>query len=810
MSAAAELLFPGAVRAMPDTVDYRFVNGWVATGDLPCREALRDLLPYRRNSCPEGPFNDLVIGFDGRDMDFSRFCHRPTLITRGLQCLIRGDQGLARFRVRTCGGVRLWTDGQGAAAFEPFERNRPAETEVDLALTGAPQVLTLRLEDLHERDTTCFFSLELLAGQNVQVALPEGFDAAAVQDAARVLGSLRTDRVFYSGAEGVRLCADHAPSSELALTVQGPAQFGRGGLTLDPEAHGRRDVRLSPARADADLGPAGDLPAGCLSIAVEARVAGARLSRQLGTTVLRSGVRLGKAWRDRQAQALGIIAGGGGFEASVALCLAARGEQPERMVRVIEACLGTIEERFDCSDFTILPLLRLFRDHASALPGPLRERMKSAFLGYRYWMDEPGNDVMWFWSENHVLCFHAAQLIAGGLFPDLRFAASGRTGAEQAALATARLDRWFGAVQRDGLCEWNSAAYYPIDLLGLLSLHDMAPAFRSKARDVIDRVLVMAALHTLGGVPAGVQGRCYEKELLAGPHTELGSLMAMVLGGSFEPGYDRAAALLALSDYVPPDGMDKAAAPPEGRVLRAAYVQGHGGAGRLSLWKTSQAQLSTSRPLAPGSEGHQAQVLDVQLGCHPLARLWINHPGETRPWGERRPSLLAGNHVTPAVAQDGPDALMIYDLRRGWTDLHRTQLFAAPGAVGAPRRCGAWLVFADCVAVWCSVPLRAEQTGVYRDALWYAEADQMAWALSLRGPSETLAAFLARQEGRVPAFAKGRVTMPGHAGVALALDRDGVFLRDGREVPFGPVSTIPHLAWDTDALQTWEDWHDRA
>ena len=153
---------------------------------------------------------------------------------------------------------------------------------------------------------------------------------------------------------------------------------------------------------------------------------------------------------------------------------------------------------------------------------------------------------------------------------------------------------------------------------------------------------------------------------------------------------------------------------------------------------------------------------------------------------------------------------MIYDLRRGWTDLHRTQLFAAPGAVGAPRRCGAWLVFADCVAVWCSVPLRAEQTGVYRDALWYAEADQMAWALSLRGPSETLAAFLARQEGRVPAFAKGRVTMPGHAGVALALDRDGVFLRDGREVPFGPVSTIPHLAWDTDALQTWEDWHDRA
>jgi hypothetical protein len=50
---------------------------------------------------------------------------------------------------------------------------------------------------------------------------------------------------------------------------------------------------------------------------------------------------------------------------------------------------------------------------------------------------------------------------------------------------------------------------------------------------------------------------------------------------------------------------------------------------------------------------------------------------------ERRPSLLAGNHVMPRVVQAGPVALMIYDLDRPWTELHLTQLFAAPDASSA-------------------------------------------------------------------------------------------------------------------------------
>lgn len=787
MSQPDARLFPGAARPMPDTVTYRFVNGWVATGDLPCREALKAALPGRTVACPEGPFDALAVGFDGRDLDFSRFCHLPTLIARGFRCLVRGAP--VRLRLRTCGGVRLWLDGAPVAVFEPFTRNTPAETEVDLPLTGAAQVLTLRLEDLHERDTTCFFSLEVIDGA-LDTALPGTVDSARLDEAAQVLGSLRTDRVFYSDGQAVRLIADHPPAQDMALVVRGLGPFGRGGLTVDPDT--LRDVAVTlPPEGAVTLAGAEGLSAGCLSLKIETQVDGATLTRPLGTTVLRKGAPLTGDWPARQRRVLDLIADSDGFEATVALCRAALGRQS---VRMIEACLDTIEARFDCSDFTILPLLWLYRDFADTLPEALRARMKAAFLGYRYWLDEPGNDVMWFWSENHVLCFHTAQLIAGELFPDAVFPTSGRTGAEQAEIARARLTRWFAAIDEDGLCEWNSAAYYPIDLLGLVSLFHMT-GFRADAGRVIDRVLMMAALHSLGDVPAGVQGRCYEKELLAGPHTELGSVMALVCGGDFVPGYDRAAGLLALSDYQPPD-LAAVAAPR--RPLRAAYTQGHGHAGRLTLWKSAEAQLSTTRPPSPGGKGHQAQWLDVQLARHPMARLWINHPGEARPWGERRPSLLAGSAVTPAVAQDGPRALMVYDLRKDWTDLRFAQLFAAPEAFGDVQRAGGWLIFGDCVGVWCSTPLEVMTDGFYRGALWRAHSDQVGFAVVIRQPGE--AGFADRLLQTAPSFADGIVTLD-----ELSLDSAGVFQKDGQVLPFAPLSTTPHLAWEGEDLIPWED-----
>jgi hypothetical protein len=803
MAAPDERLYPGTARPMPDGVDYRFVNGWTATGELPCREALRAALPGRRVARPQGPFDDLVLGLDGAELDFSRFCYRPTLIARGFRCLIRG-RGVARFRIATCGGVRLWLGDEEVAVFEPFTRNQPQAREVTLDLPELPAALTLRLEDLHERDTTCFFSLTLLAGRGVAAALPAGFETDEVDGIAAAMASLRTERLFHE-AGPVRLVADVPPSRSLRIAIANLAPFSRGGLVADPDAAAPVDVVITPDQPAATLVDAAEAPPGCLSLRLEAKVAKARIVRQLGTTVLPPGHALSGDLADRKRQAADHIAHFNGFEPSVAALLAARGEQPERVAAIVRAVLVTIEERHDCSDFSILPLLRLWQESREVLDPALRKRLCHAFLGYRYWLDEPGDDVMWFWSENHVLCFHTAQLIAGRLFPDAVFANSGKTGREHADQAAERLDRWFASIERHGLCEWNSAAYYPIDMLGLFTLHDMAPDFRSRAEAVLDRVFVMAALHSSGGVPAGTQGRCYEKELLAGPMTELGSVMAIALGGPFRPGYDRATALFCLSDYAPPP-LGDLAAPASGSWLEARYTQGLEHEGKLVLWKSADAQLSTVAELKTGQRGHQAQVLDVQLAQHPMARLWINHPGELKPWGERRPSLLAGNHVMPRVAQAGPAALMIYDLDRPWTDLHLTQLFAASEAFGQPMQVGEWLVFAEAVGVWCSTQLAMVTAGLYRDALWRAAGLRMGWVVALRLPDEDPSAFRGRLAGAELAFDEAGLglVVAGLGPLPLALRFDGPFLVGGAATSFAPLSPVPHVARDGGPLTPWD------
>lgn len=793
-------LFPGVARAMPDTVDYRFRNGWTDTGALPCREALLASLPDRQIPRPTGPFNHLCHSFDGDELDFSIFCFRPTLIARGFCCHVRA-QGEIAFDLRTCGGIRLWLDEKPVAQFEPFVRNSANNTQIKLSFSDKPQILTLRLEDLHERDTTNFFLMRHAGGPPLHWGLPPGLSLRTAQDSADVLNGLRLSQVSYRGGP-VELVTDTPPKAPMTLQVRGLAPFARGGVQPPEKDPPVTQITLSQDQPRASLPLPDKSPGGCL----ELHVGDATVTRMLGCSVLPARHPLTGTLPQRKARAASLMAAQPGFEPSVALLLALQGQAPAHVARVLDATLTTIEERHDCSDFSILPLLRLWAQARDTLSPGLRDRLRAALLGYRYWLDEPGNDVMWFWSENHVLCFHTAQLVAGQLFPDEIFINSGLSGRDHQTRATQRLTRWFNAILSDGLCEWNSAAYYPIDLLGLLTLHDMAPAFRAPAARVMDRLCVMAALHTCGGTPAGSQGRCYEKELLAGPITELGSVMAILLGGDYAPGYDRAAALLCLSDYAPPP-LTTYASPARDTVLEARYTQGLDHAGKLSLWKSAQAQLSSVADLPAGSKGHQAQVVDVQLAQDPMARLWINHPGEPMPWGSRRPSLLAGNHVTPRVAQDGPVALLIYDLDKPWTDLPLTQLFAPPQAFGPATRQGDWLIFADCVAVWSSQSLTADTSGQYTGALWRANAVRVGWAVALRTPKESPRDFAARLDEAKLGFdpVDLSLTARGLTSVDLRLSHATGLWRDGQPAPFAPLSPIPHISLNDGPLTPWKE-----
>lgn len=653
--------FPGEPAPSQDPQNYRFVNGFVAVGDLPCRVALRKLVATRSVSLEtDWQVESLYLPGANRRVEFTQFRHRPTRLARWCRTeLLPPSAGLYRFHLSTCGGVHIWVDGALVARFEPFTRNTEQLCEVVLPLKADGSEVVVLMEEMAERDTNWFFELTSLSPEPLHVRLP----GAVPQRGSAVLKAL---------ADGVRPDGEFVSTGPLTLVFDGPMPEPVDiRVEIRPTSHARgtildRTLTLPAGAARLVVAQGSELPEGVHQIHLTLSVGGAQLHRTIACAVLHDPAprRLPSSLAERKHLALEYAADHGELRMGTALAILALGRPLDaRFSTILDETLSAIEDRQDCSDFVMVPLLWAYSVYRQAFPEGLANRIEAAALGYRYWVDEPGNDVMWFWSENHVLCFHVSQLLAGGLFPDRVFASSGRTGAEQQAIATERLGLWFDAVEAEGLAEWNSAAYYPIDFIGLLALVEFAPPpLAARATALVDRLFRMIALHTLGGVPAGTMGRAYDKELRAGPLTELAPFVTVGLGEGWLNSGVAALTMFAAGRYEPPAGLAELARPAPGAAVTAHYAQGYGEAAHLALWKTANVQLSTNFRSTPGASGHQQHVMDIRFASHPFARAWINHPGEDDPWGHQRPSYWAGNGSMPRAAQFGGVGMLVYDL----------------------------------------------------------------------------------------------------------------------------------------------------
>jgi len=821
VSAAEVEYFPGKARPMPDAIDYRFINGWVATGDLPCREALRARLLTRDIQLPESiDFSNIYLGGEDPRVDFSTFCFRPLLIRRWMRCVVTVETAQTiRLAAETCGGMHIWLNETKVLAHEPYDRNIAHSATFSADLPQGESILTVFLEDLHERDTSCFFKLTLLEGTGVAAGLQAEIDSHSMREVEATLSGLRTDRLFYDKGT-VRVIADYLPDRPVDIEL-GPDWHPSETVTMNvlPDGVGKtaQPIRftISKDSPTADLFDISGLKAGCISLTFVVQIGGVRIERGLGTSILPPPLSLDQNHiADRKRAALDVMAAGGKNEPSRALVLLALGKEPEQAARLIAAALPPVIERHDCADFWLLPLLWIYRKHAGTqLPDELWERLRGVILNFRYWLDERGDDVMWYWSENHVLCFHIAQYLAGGIFPDAVFANSGKTGAQHRAQAEARLHRWFDAVDAHGLAEWNSAAYYPIDFLGLFTLFENTddPRLKERTAKLLDGIFVMTALHTLESVPSGSQGRIYEKELFAGPATELASVAAIAFGGRWYAGYDRAAALFALSDYEPPALATDLAFPPKGKRLTARYTQGLNMNAKLSLWKCADAQLSSVAEYKTGELGHQQHMADIQLAGHMLARFWINHPGDLKVWGGSRPSYWAGNGINPRVAQYDNVAMMLFDLTRQPHSIRFTHVFVPVELCDEVVVETNWIfarVADGYVGIYGSSALEKLDQGLFAGMEWRMHAEKAGW-LMIAGSEETHTGFSVFRESCLalaPYFDAEAVSLTlNHPDGALVLPFEGDLRRAGTPMPFSPLSTVPQIGVDGGALYPWTD-----
>ena len=703
--------------------------------------------------------------------------------------------------------MAVWVNGAAAARFEPFDRNRTRRQNIDLPLVAGANDVIVHCEDLCERDTNWLFELRLVSDITLGLSLATPVDAAAVREIERTLGSLRFDKAFY-GDEPVHLVVDRPPRRSLALALK-VRQMHRAAvaglevaLTVTPQSS---RLRAFEGR---------DAGEGCCAVELAMTHGGVRVRRTIGGTFL-AGIKVGAggAIAARKREALDYLAAAGGLDPARALAQLATEHNRGEAERLLAGAIGRVTRREDCSDFAMVPLLWACRRHGETQLSPgLWQRARAAILGWRYWLDEPGNDVMWFWSENHVLCFHVSQYLAGQLFPDETFSCSGRTGRAQTELARRRLGRWFDAVEAHGLVEWNSSAYYPIDFIGLFALLELADdaGLRARARRVLDMIFVTVALHSQRGILGGTMGRAYEKELLAGPAAELSGYAYVAWGDGWISRTGASLPMFCLSDYVPPAITDALVAPPAGTHLQAAYSQGVDDAGRLRLWKDRASQLSTIVDHHPGAPGHQQHVVDVMLAGNPGARFWVNHPGDGRPWGHHRPSYWAGNGRLPTVAQHGPVALLIFH-GAGENDLPWSHLLAPREVCDDIVVDGDWLFAksgAGFAAFHAPAGLLPVETGLFAGKEWRSPGQTTAWVVAVGSGDDdaAFAAFRAHWLSAVAAFDSTSRTMtvaaPETAHLCLAA---GAPLRaDGVTVPFAPLDPTPHVAFGGDPMRPWQ------
>ena len=272
----------------------------------------------------------------------------------------------------------------------------------------------------------------------------------------------------------------------------------------------------------------------------------------------------------RQAEYLAFCSehngpGEGGTHGQVCRAYTAAGSFNEQ---TIDRSLAKIDNREDTADFdfnSVMRVLYLDRAHPT-LPPALVERIKAAVLGFKYWYEEPGPDTMCWWSENHQVLFHTAELLAGQFFPDEVFRNSGMTGREHAAHALPLLHRWLDFRGRFGFSEWHSNVYFNEDIPPLVNLVDFAgdETIRLKASLALDLIAFDMASNYFQGRFATTHGRTYQDHLGVGgkdgDSTQEAAWILLGLGDYEDTGNFSGAFLATSENYSPPAILEEIAA----------------------------------------------------------------------------------------------------------------------------------------------------------------------------------------------------------------------------------------------------------
>ena len=214
----------------------------------------------------------------------------------------------------------------------------------------------------------------------------------------------------------------------------------------------------------------------------------------------------------------------------------ARGVAPDESK--FQRDLDRMNERRDTADFNLPGLLWMLYEYSDSglLSEEILNATKSSMLAFKYWPDEleteadpVDTDDMVYWTENHFILFSVGAYLAGQLYPDEVFTASGETGAEKMETFRPRIMRWLELRYRSGFSEWLSNVYYAEDIPALVALIELGrdEELNQLATMVLDLIFADMASNHFRGTFGSTHGRTYENKM-SGDRDSTGSVFKLL------------------------------------------------------------------------------------------------------------------------------------------------------------------------------------------------------------------------------------------------------------------------------------------
>jgi hypothetical protein len=320
-----------------------------------------------------------------------------------------------------------------------------------------------------------------------------------------------------------------------------------------------------------------------------------------------------------------------------------------------------IAARNDCADFVIQGILRLmfWERQGRHLSPEIVALMKDTVLGFKYWIDEPGDTVMYMGSENHRLLFHVAEWMAGFLFPTDEFTNSRQNGLFHYHKAFTYITEWLRQRGRFGFDEWHSNSYFPICIAPLLNVYDFAIIegqykLRQMVSTVLDEMFFNLASDSYQGIWGTTHGRSYGVYVKYPDFEGTSALCWLLFGnGSLTKGTSGMAPVcLGTSTYQPPkiifnmatDNTSVIESKERHGILRTSARHAD-----FAVYRTPDYLLSGLQDHRKGEFESSTHVAQVTLGNK--AVIFWSCPHTTGEGSGLRPDYWSGNSVMPRVIQ---------------------------------------------------------------------------------------------------------------------------------------------------------------